>query len=138
MNLRASSMEKHKAGEDILEAEAGEAGIYEKALPESRVNSEQELKTTADGKIILVPQPSSDPADPLNWSWWKKHSILFSILPGCLLTDGLLTWGSTMFVPQAMEWHMTPPEVANSLSPGVFMQGPGGLLAVPLCQRYGR
>ncbi|KKY28798.1 putative mfs [Diplodia seriata] len=24
------------------------------------------------------------------------------------------------------------------MSPGIFMQGPGGILAVPLCQRYGR
>ena len=33
---------------------------------------------------------------------------------------------------------MTVPAVAQSVSPGIFMQGPGGLLAVPLCQRYGR
>lgn len=33
---------------------------------------------------------------------------------------------------------MTPPDVANSISGAVFMQGPGGLLAVPLAQRYGR
>jgi len=37
-----------------------------------------------------------------------------------------------------MQWHMTPPAVANSISGAVFMQGPGGLLAVSLCQRYGR
>jgi len=34
--------------------------------------------------------------------------------------------------------HMTIKEVAQSVSPGIFMQGPGGLLSVPLCQRYGR
>ncbi|KAL2018605.1 hypothetical protein VTK56DRAFT_575 [Thermocarpiscus australiensis] len=33
---------------------------------------------------------------------------------------------------------MPVPEVAHSVSPGIFMQGPGGLLAVPLCERYGR
>jgi hypothetical protein len=34
--------------------------------------------------------------------------------------------------------NMTVPAVAQSVSPGIFMQGPGGLFAVPLCQRYGR
>lgn len=56
------------------------------------------LKTAADGKVriisiilcvrvlnsrapqtILVPQPSSDPNDPLNWSTFKKHSILLIV-----------------------------------------------------------
>jgi MFS family permease len=33
---------------------------------------------------------------------------------------------------------MSIPAVGKSLSGGIFMQGPGGLLAVPLIQRYGR
>jgi MFS family permease len=33
---------------------------------------------------------------------------------------------------------MSVPDVANSISGAIFMQGPGGLLAVPLVQRYGR
>ena len=33
---------------------------------------------------------------------------------------------------------MTPPEISHSISGAIFMQGPGGLLAVPLAQRYGR
>lgn len=33
---------------------------------------------------------------------------------------------------------MSVPAVANSLSGGIFMQGPGGLVAVPLIQRFGR
>lgn len=97
-----------------------------------------ELKTASDGITVLVPQPSDDPRDPLNWSWTKKHSVFLALLPGCFLTDWIITWGITLFVPQAMEWHMTPPAVANSISGAVFMQGPGGLLAVSLCQRYGR
>jgi hypothetical protein len=33
---------------------------------------------------------------------------------------------------------MTVEELFHSVSPGIFMQGPGGLLAVPLCEGYGR
>lgn len=33
---------------------------------------------------------------------------------------------------------MSPPEIAQSISGAIFMQGVGGILAVPLAQRYGR
>ncbi|KAI1324051.1 major facilitator superfamily domain-containing protein [Xylariaceae sp. FL0255] len=33
---------------------------------------------TRDG-IILRPQPSDDPNDPLNWSWFRKHAAMFTI-----------------------------------------------------------
>lgn len=51
------------------------------------------LKTTKDGKTILIPQPSDDPADPLNWSWVKKHLVLLSLFMPALLTDFGMTWG---------------------------------------------
>ena len=37
------------------------------------------LKLSADGRTILIPQPSTDPNDPLNWSQTKKNLILFVI-----------------------------------------------------------
>lgn len=37
------------------------------------------LKTAKDGRTILVPQPSEDPRDPLNWSELKKHTILIIV-----------------------------------------------------------
>ncbi|KAF2093009.1 MFS general substrate transporter [Rhizodiscina lignyota] len=91
-----------------------------------------------DGKIVLIPQPSDDPNDPLNWSWLKKHLVFASLLPGCFLTDWVITWGTTLFVAQVPTFHMAPPQISHSISGAIFMQGPGGLLAVPLCQRFGR
>jgi hypothetical protein len=46
-----------------------------------------ELKTTRDGSIVLIPQPSGDPQDPLNWSFGKKAAVFACIIPGCFLTD---------------------------------------------------
>jgi hypothetical protein len=54
------------------------------------------LKTTSDGATVLIPQPSDDPNDPLNWSWLKKHAVFLSLLPGCFLTDWVITWGTTL------------------------------------------
>ena len=36
--------------------------------------------------IVLVPQPSDDPNDPLNWPVWKKH--LVSGVLGYVVGDG--------------------------------------------------
>ena len=54
------------------------------------------LKTTQDGRTVLLPQPSDSPLDPLNWTWWKKHTVLLALLPGCFLTDWVITYGTTM------------------------------------------
>ena len=53
----------------------------------------------------LVPQPTVSPEDPLNWTWWKKHAVLAALVPGCLLSDWTLTWGTTVFELQAPEWY---------------------------------
>ncbi|KAK4245689.1 polyamine transporter 3 [Corynascus novoguineensis] len=86
----------------------------------------------------LNPRPSTSPDDPLNWSWGKKHAVLTALIPGCLLSDWTLTWGTTVFHMQAPEWGMSVEEVSHSVSPGIALQGLGGLVAVPLCERYGR
>jgi hypothetical protein len=96
------------------------------------------LKLAKDGSTVLIPQPSDNDEDPLNWSWLRKHKAFFALLLPSLLTDWGMTWGTTMFEAQAVTWNMSVPDVARSISGGIFLQGPGGLLAVPLIQRYGR
>jgi hypothetical protein len=98
----------------------------------------KEVRTTKDGKTTLIPQPSDDPADPLNWAWRKKHQVLVALTFSALLTDWGMTWGTTLFEAQAETWGMSIVDISNSLSGGIFLQGPGGVLAVPLVQRYGR
>jgi len=61
----------------------------ESASEEGEKSSAQRPKTTKDG-IVLIPQPSDDPRDPLNWSWLKKHAVFLSLIPGCFLTDWVI------------------------------------------------
>jgi hypothetical protein len=69
---------------------------------------------TENHSIRLVPQPTVSPEDPLNWPWWKKHAVLAAMIPGCLLSDWTLTWGTTVFELQAPEWYvMHYPDDAN-------------------------
>jgi hypothetical protein len=36
------------------------------------------------GKILLIPQPSNDPNDPLNWPLWQRD-IIFVLLCYCTI-----------------------------------------------------
>lgn len=44
------------------------------------------LKLASDGRTVLIPQPSDDPKDPLNWSWAKKHLVLLSLVFASLVS----------------------------------------------------
>lgn len=61
----------------------------------------QGLQTAEDGKTILIPQPSSDPHDPLNWSWSKKHIGLLIITVVAFLPDFGSSIGVVTLLPQA-------------------------------------
>ncbi|KAF4447940.1 hypothetical protein F53441_8599 [Fusarium austroafricanum] len=52
-------------------------------LEDAAVDNHAILKHDPTGKIVLVPQPSDDPNDPLNWSRWKKEMFTASIVIGC-------------------------------------------------------
>lgn len=38
--------------------------------------------------IVLSPQPSEDPNDPLNWPTWKKEIIIAVLCLGAMLNAG--------------------------------------------------
>ena len=62
----------------------------------------QGLQTAQDGKTVLIPQPSSDPNDPLNWSRLKKHVILLVITVVAFLPDFGSSIGVVALLPQAV------------------------------------
>ncbi|KAK8205637.1 hypothetical protein M8818_004813 [Zalaria obscura] len=44
--------------------------------------------TGRNSHIVLSPQPSEDPNDPLNWSAWKKEVIIIILCFGAMLNAG--------------------------------------------------
>lgn len=91
------------------EKNASEGGTY---FVKERDGSN--LKTAKDGVTVLIPQPSDDPLDPLNWSWGRKHKVLLALLLPSLLTDWGMTWGTTLFEAQALTWNMAVAEYVDS------------------------
>lgn len=49
------------------------------------------VKLASDGQTVLIPQPSDDPIEPLNWTSRKKTlvltAIIFASLVKCLCND---------------------------------------------------
>ena len=100
LNSQPSSEDgKHS---DLFEVEKGVHGgnLYDEGDTGSGIrvvnDGRTNLKTTEDGKTILIPQPSDDPADPLNWSWGKKHLVLLTLFLPALFTDFGMTWGTSI------------------------------------------
>lgn len=60
------------------------------------------LKLARDGHTVLIPQPSDDVNDPLNWTWAKKHLILFVVSFASFLPDYGSATGAVTLIPQAM------------------------------------
>ena len=59
------------------------------------------LKTTNDGHTVLIPQPSDDPNDPLNWSQSRKNIILLVVSATAFLADFGSSMGAVTSVVQS-------------------------------------
>lgn len=79
-----------------------------------------ELHFKHSGRNVLVPQPSDDPADPLNWSFmWKMLSMAGMAITTFSWTVGPLSISSQ--VPYyMMEWNRSLPDVIQFVSYGSF------------------
>ncbi|KAL9596011.1 MAG: hypothetical protein Q9219_006095 [cf. Caloplaca sp. 3 TL-2023] len=107
-------------------------------LDASKVTMMEGLQLSRDQQNILIPQPSTDPNDPLNWSMTRKHLILFITSATALLADYGSATGAVTLIPQAEIWRMSPDEVNHSQVGNVFMLGAGGVIVVALAAFFGR
>lgn len=118
------------------------------------------LKTAADGKVsradplrdarcahersfslrqtILVPQPSDDPKDPLNWSATKKGLILAILALAAFGGDFQSGAGIPLLESQGEEWGMSPTAVNRAGNLNVLFLGIGGLIWIPPLYFWGR
>ncbi|MCJ1408110.1 hypothetical protein MMC19_002183 [Ptychographa xylographoides] len=96
------------------------------------------LKLARDGHTVLVPQPSADPEDPLNWSWRKKHAILAIVSLTAFLGDFGSAAGVPLIVLQGEEWGMSPADVNVAGNLNVIMLGIGGLIWILISSWWGR
>ncbi|GLA41447.1 hypothetical protein AnigIFM63309_009538 [Aspergillus niger] len=94
------------------------------------------LKTTPDG-LILDPQPSDDPNDPLNWKPSRKARILSIWAIACFSSQATCMTNMQGSYLQAPLYHKTATQISLSVSCGLIGIMVGSILVVPLSRRYG-
>ncbi|KAL9603196.1 MAG: hypothetical protein Q9179_002297 [Wetmoreana sp. 5 TL-2023] len=107
-------------------------------LDVNQIRGAKAPKLAADNRTVLIPQPSDDPNDPLNWSQRKKNIVLAVVCACTFLPDYGSVTGAVTLIPQAKEYGITPDEVNHSQSGNQFMVGAGGVIAVMFSAYFGR
>ncbi|KAJ7366397.1 MFS general substrate transporter [Mycena albidolilacea] len=124
------------------------ASFEEKAEAESKVESQTVPSLLKEGEgsgtkvdkhgLPLIPQPSSDPSDPLNFPQWLKIAILLqvSFLAGLgPLNQAVI---NPAYVPLAAHFHKTTVVASYQTTIAIAFVGVGSFLWVPLANTYGR
>ncbi|KAL4930619.1 putative MFS transporter [Aspergillus undulatus] len=88
--------------------------------------------------ILLVPQPSDDPNDPLNWPLWKRDLTLFSlslVAVLCATTSSVMAAGTV-----ALSVYFRKSFMQIALLTGYHLCGTGvaGILIVPTARVWGK
>ncbi|TKA82817.1 hypothetical protein B0A55_01070 [Friedmanniomyces simplex] len=113
--------------------EAKEGYVLDVALYENNG-----LKTAADGRTVLIPQPTNDPDDPFNWPQLKKLSILFVITFIAFLPDFNSATGVPALIPQSLQWQLSPNTIQYKLVGQCAALGICAVLTAILSNYFGR
>ncbi|KAF1998816.1 serine/threonine kinase 16 [Amniculicola lignicola CBS 123094] len=94
--------------------------------------------TGNNADIVLVPQPSESPRDPLNWPQWKKELLLLII---SLDTAVVGAWGpmiSPGYVEMTEQFNMSYNALNGGLGWAIFAIGISCFVSNGLAVKYGR
>ncbi|KAL9056571.1 MAG: hypothetical protein Q9162_002854 [Coniocarpon cinnabarinum] len=97
-----------------------------------------EKKRTADGKIILDPQPDDTDNDPLNWPTIRRNGALLSLGLYCMLGGGLTPVLAAGYSNVAETYGTTISKIA--LTVGLYMVGlgVGSVIWMPTAIKFGK
>lgn len=99
---------------------------------------ERERKRTADGKIVLEPQPTESANDPLNWPVLRRDLALLSLGFYCMVGGGMTPVLAAGFSQVSADLDVSVPQVA--LTTGLYMMGLGlgSVVLSPTAILYGK
>ncbi|KAL4793544.1 major facilitator superfamily domain-containing protein [Aspergillus venezuelensis] len=94
------------------------------------------------GQLILHPQPSSDPADPLNWATWRKTFVLICMSVYAFIGNFTSSSIASAFPLYATPLAFNPPvsmgRLSHLVAVNVLMMGAANIWWVPLANIFGR
>ncbi|PIL27048.1 MFS general substrate transporter [Ganoderma sinense ZZ0214-1] len=88
--------------------------------------------------IVLIPQPSDDPRDPLNWPRWKKETCFWMLVFASTLEGALYPLASAGYGLLAKEFEVSVDEITSSFSACFLGLGMSALVQNALAFKYGR
>lgn len=94
--------------------------------------------TGRNSHIVLVPQPSDDPRDPLNWPRWKKEACFWSICYTAGLVGAVGPLLAPGYVFLAAEWGVSVPKVAATNGALILALAFMMLFQAPFAVKFGR
>ena len=132
------SAETAASSQTAFEIEHKDAEVQLIFDPNDEKTRHRNIKTAKDGTTILIPQPSDDPHDPLNWSKYKKLMILITLGMGGFCADFSSGVGIPAFVYTAETYGVSVQDAVNVQNINTLMIGLGGVFWIPFIYFWGR
>ncbi|QMW45972.1 hypothetical protein G4B11_009427 [Aspergillus flavus] len=95
-------------------------------------------KKTADGRIVLEPQPEDSMNDPLNWPVWRRDAALLSLGFYCLMGGGMTPILAAGFTQVADTYDVSTQQVAYTTGLYMLGLGVGSVIMSPTAILYGK
>ncbi|PYH94079.1 MFS general substrate transporter [Aspergillus ellipticus CBS 707.79] len=95
-------------------------------------------KRTADGHIVLVPQPDDSVNDPLNWPVWRRDAALVSLGFYCLMGGGMTPILAAGFSEVAAAYDVDTQKVAYTTGLYMLGLGVGSVIMSPTAILFGK
>ncbi|RAL05143.1 putative MFS transporter [Aspergillus ibericus CBS 121593] len=95
-------------------------------------------KKTADGNIVLEPQPDDSVNDPLNWPVWRRDAALVSLGFYCLMGGGMTPILAAGFSQVAAAYDVDTQKVAYTTGLYMLGLGVGSVIMSPTAILYGK
>ncbi|KAI3580745.1 major facilitator superfamily domain-containing protein [Fusarium oxysporum f. sp. albedinis] len=131
-------MESASDKQSVADLEVGDLSRSIDMVPGTRLLLGQGQNSLGSSGIILSPEPSSDPDDPLNWSALRKSLSffvvnLYSFMVAVVALSTAVTYGALI-----AEFHTTAAYLNVGTAVSILFIGMGNIIWNPLALRYGR
>ncbi|KAH7319891.1 major facilitator superfamily transporter [Stachybotrys elegans] len=136
----ASNRDPRDSFDDVPPPVPPKDEIYSRPTTGSTFKSQRTIKYGVGkySKVELVPQPSDDPNDPLNWAPWRKDLCLGSLLMMAGLIAGMKTAFITTNGAMAAPFGASFTAVANLTAAPLIISSFSGLISLICSKIWGK
>ncbi|RMZ88129.1 hypothetical protein DV736_g4653, partial [Chaetothyriales sp. CBS 134916] len=118
--------------------EGSPLAVKEAQIMETDPSALKKVEHKKIGDVVLIPQPTDDSEDPLNWPMWKKILIFASVALAAFAAQMSPNSNQLTFVIQVPAYHKTVPDLLNSVAAALAGWVAGPFIIIPLVAVIGR